>query len=201
MNIIAKEIMSKVNAFDCEAVYCEDSGISVSYDGVEIAKINGGKIKEMDDLNDDEYYRYLLIQRLFENIKRYCSAYEKGKIANNPALSDDYRVLFRVGNTKLAARYDNDRFEFAVWGGNSKECEVFSGYNRARERFAVRSGLIDGEKLFSDAELKLLNYCVFEMSTVIYEENDFKHNKSVRDIMDLERKVDLASGMSVGDEV
>lgn len=34
MNIIEKEIMSKVKAFDCEAVYCEGNGISVTYDGV-----------------------------------------------------------------------------------------------------------------------------------------------------------------------
>ena len=53
MNIIEKEIMSKVNAFDCEAVYCEDSGISVSYDGVEIARINKPHTITQDEVKQD----------------------------------------------------------------------------------------------------------------------------------------------------
>ena len=196
MNTFEKEIMGKVKAFDCKAVYCEDNGISVTYDGVQIAEISGGKIKEKTALSDEEHEQYLHVQRLYENVKQYCSAYKNGHAVKIPALPDGYRELYCVGKTKMAARYDNDRFEFAVWDGNCKEIEVFSDYNEARESFAVRSGLIDREKLFGDEELDALYFCAF----VAHEIIDSLSEDMAELLQGLKRKLDIVIARNLSAE-
>ena len=66
----------------------------------------------------------------------------------------------------MAAKYsDRNEFEFVTWD-RTYDCKgvcqgnYYGDYFAAKEDFAVRSGLVDKERLFSDDELLKLNCCV-----------------------------------------
>lgn len=154
MNIFEKEIMRQVKELDCAAVYRENSNsVSVSFDGNIIAEIHGDTAKKKGSLDEQENEIFLHIERLCRNIANYCTAYENGEPIINPNLSDGFRQLFKIGNAEMAARYDRKSgFEFVVWNDNESP-DFFVSYDKAREKFAVLSGLIDREKIFDDEEL------------------------------------------------
>lgn len=66
----------------------------------------------------------------------------------------------------LAAKYsEHNGFEFVTWDrtyDGTAVCQgnYYSNYLAAKENFAVRAGLVDKERLFSDDELLKLNSCV-----------------------------------------
>ena len=189
MNIFEKEIMQRVKELDCGAVFREsDNSVSVNFDGNIIAEIRGDTAEKIGSLDKQESEIFLHIERLCGNISNYCVAYEKGEPIKNPNLSDGFRRLFKIGKAEMAVRYDRKSgFEFVVWNGNENP-DFFVSYNKAREKFAALSGLIDREKIFDDEELQALYYCVF----VTLEINDAL-NKDMLDLLrEVKRKLDIA---------
>lgn len=199
MNIFEKEIMRRVKECDCDAVYRErGNSVSVTYDGKRIAEIRSGKCEKSSDLTGEESEKFLHIRRLFGNISNYCAAYEKGEPIKNPNLSDGFRRLFQIGKTKMAASYNRKSgFEFVVWNGDVNP-EFFENYDDACEKFAILSGLVDGEKIFDDEELQSLYYCVF----ATLEFNDALNSDTVEFLEKIKRKLDvaIAKNLSVGGE-
>lgn len=189
MNIFEQEIMRRVKEHDCKAVYHEnDNSVSVTFDGNIIAEIHGNTAEKKGSLDEQENEIFLHIERLCRNVANYCTAYENGEPIKNPNLSDGFRRLFKIGNAKMAARYDRKSgFEFVVWSDN-KNPDFFVSYDKAREKFAALSGLIDSEKIFDDEELQALYYCVY----VTLEMNDAL-NKDMLDLLrEVKRKLDIA---------
>lgn len=199
MNIFEKEIMRRVKECDCDAVYRErGNSVFVTYDSKKIAEIRDGKCEKMPELTVEESEKFLRIRQLFGNISNYCSAYENGEPIKNPNLSDGFRQLFQIGKTKMAASYNRKSgFEFVVWSGD-KNPEFFVNYDDAREKFAVLSGLVDGEKIFDDDELQSLYYCVF----MAIEFNNFLNKDTVEFLEKIKRKLDvaIAKNLSAGGE-
>ena len=189
MNIFEKEIMRRVKELDCNAVYHEnDNSVSVTFDGNIIAEIRGEIPQKTGELDVQENEIFLHIKRLCRNIANYCAAYENGEPIKNPSLSDGFRRLFKIGKAEMAARYDRKSgFEFVVWGDNENP-DFFVGYDKAREKFAVLSGLIDREKIFDDEELDVLYYCVF----MTLEINDALNNDMLELLQKVEHKLDVA---------
>lgn len=189
MNIFEKEIMRRVKECDCGTVYRErGNSVSVTYDGTKIAKIHDGKCEKTSELFGEESEKFLRINRLCENVSNYCSAYENGKPVNIPNFSDGYRIIFRVGKAKMAAQYDRKLgFEFVVWSDNENS-DFFVSYDKAREKFAILSGLVDREKIFDDEELQALYYCVF----VTLEINDALNEDMLDLLREVKRKLDIA---------
>ena len=189
MNTFEKEIMRLVKELDCNAVYREnDNSVSVTFDGNIIAEIRGEIPEKTGELDVQESEIFLHIKRLCRNITNYCAAYENGEPIKNPNLSDGFRRLFKIGKTEMAARYDRKSgFEFVVWGDNENP-DFFVSYNKAREKFAVLSGLIDREKIFDDEELQALYYCVF----VTLEINDALNEDMLDLLREVKRKLDIA---------
>lgn len=78
----------------------------------------------------------------------------------------NYRSLAEFNGTVLAAKYfEQSGFEFVTWdrtydGNGVCQGNYYSDYLSAKEDFAVRAGLVDKERLFSDDELLKLNCCV-----------------------------------------
>ena len=88
----------------------------------------------------------------------------------------------------MAARFDRKSgFEFVVWSCEEYPC-FFSNYDKAREKFAVLSGLVDREKIFDDEELEALYYCVYVTS----EMNDALNEDMTKLLNDLGKKLDIA---------
>lgn len=188
MNIFEKEIIRRVKELDCKAIYREGNrSISVAYDGVHIAEIRDGKIKGVPDVSEEEHEKFLHVKRLCANVLNYCTAYENGEPINDPNFSDGYRIIYRVGNAKMAARYDRiSGFEFVVWSDDENP-DFFVSYDMARERFAILSGLVDRERIFDEEELEALYYCVY----VISEMNDTLNEDMTELLKNLAKKLDI----------
>lgn len=197
MNIFEKEIMRRVKELDCNAVYHEnDNSVSVTFDGNIVAEIHGNTAEKKGSLDEQESEIFLHIKQMCTNVANYCTAYENGEPIKNPNLSDGFRRLFKIGKAEMAARYDRKSgFEFVVWSDNENP-DFFVSYDKAREKFAVLSGLIDSEKIFDDEELQALYYCVY----VTLEMNDAL-NKDMLDLLrEVKRKLDIAISKNLSAE-
>jgi len=197
MNYFENEIMRRVKELDCSAVYKErESGVSVTYDGVHIAEIRGGKVEQKPILSSEEHEKFLHIKRLCANVSNYCAAYENGESINIPNFSDGYRIIYQVGGAKMAARFDRKSgFEFVVWSDEEYPC-FFASYDKAREKFAILSGLADREKIFDNEELEALYYCAY----VVSEMNDTLTDDMTELLKNLKKKLDIviAKNLSAG---
>ncbi len=189
MNYFENEIMRRVKELDCSAVYREQNDeISVMYDGAKIAEISYETAEKISGITNEESEKFLHIKRLCANVSNYCAAYENGEPINIPNFSDGYRIIYRVGGAEMAARFDRKSgFEFVVWSCEEYPC-FFSNYDKAREKFAVLSGLVDREKIFDDEELEALYYCVYVTS----EMNDALNEDMTKLLNDLGKKLDIA---------
>ncbi len=197
MNIFEKEIMQRVKELNCGAVYHEnDNSVSVTFDGNIIAEIRGEIPEKTGELDVQESEIFLHIRRLCVNVANYCAAYENGEPIKNPNLSDGFRRIFKIGKAEMAARYDRKSgFEFVVWGDNENP-DFFVSYDKAREKFAALSGLIDREKIFDDEELQALYYCVF----VTLEINDALNEDMIELLREVKRKLDIAISKNLSAE-
>lgn len=64
----------------------------------------------------------------------------------------------------------------------------FASYDKAREKFALLSGLVDREKIFGDDELEALYYYVYVTS----EMNDALNEDMTELLKNLQQKLDAA---------
>ncbi len=88
----------------------------------------------------------------------------------------------------MAARFDRKSgFEFVVWSDEEYPC-FFANYDKAREKFAVLSGLVDREKIFDDEELETLCYCVYAVSEMC----ETLTKDMTKLLNDLGKKLDIA---------
>lgn len=143
----------------------ESSGyISVFSDGKEAAKIFGnGMISAPDNTSDDTYFE---IKKIAGTVSDYCTAYEKAAPLKEEGLSGNYRCLAEFNGTVLAAKYNAEYgFEFVTWdrtfdGKAVCQGNYYTDYAAAKENFAVRSGLVDKDKMFSTEELESIRKCI-----------------------------------------
>ncbi len=142
----------------------KDSCMIVAVDNGAEAKIyDNGTIAALTENVGDEYHDILQAAR---NIYEYCSVYEKAAPLKAERLPENYRCLAEFNGTVLAAKYsDRNEFKFVTWdrtydGMGVCQGNYHSDYFAAKENFAVRSGLVEKERLFSNDELLKLNCCV-----------------------------------------
>ena len=101
-------------------------------------------------------------------MREYVGLYEHAPQMNADGVTD-YRQLAAFGNTVLAATYsEKNGFMFCTWKQNESGDSVFWGdyspnYEYVKEAFAVRSGLVSKDRLFSENESAYLfnNYLHF----------------------------------------
>ena len=137
--------------------------LTVFSDGKEAARIfDNGMISAPDGTSGDAYFE---IKKIAGTVSEYCSAYEKAAPLKAEGLSENYRCLSEFNGTVLAAKHTEYGFEFVTWDRTYDGKAVCQGnyhnnYMAAKEDFAVRSGLIDKDKLFGTEELERIGKCV-----------------------------------------
>ena len=104
----------------------------------------------------DEYRSKIAdIQDEISTVREYVGLYEHAPQMNAADVSD-YRQLAAFGDTVLAATYsEKNGFMFCTWKQNADGDSVFWGdyspnYEYVKEAFAVRSGLVSKDRLFSE---------------------------------------------------
>ena len=142
--------------------------LEVSSDGIPLCRIkyNGQFLSNADQNLSNEYRSKIAdIQDEISTVREYVGLYERAPQMQADGVSD-YRQLATFGDTVLAATYsEKSGFMFCTWKQNESGDSVFWGdyspnYEYVKEAFAVRSGLVSKDRLFSENESADLCRCV-----------------------------------------
>ena len=145
-----------------------DGWLAVSSDGMPLCRVkyNGNCIVNDNPYLSEEYIGKIAeVQNELLTVKEYISLYEHAPQMKAADVSD-YRQLASFGDTVLAATYsEKNGFMFCTWKQNADGDSVFWGdyspnYEYVKEAFAVRSGLVSKDRLFSENESADLCRCV-----------------------------------------
>ena len=107
---------------------------------------------------------------LAAEIKEYTTAVENSPQLKADRLDEAFRLLAQFNGTVFAGRkWQNDQgYQFVTWRLSYDRTGVTLGhyfedqYAAAKEDFAIRSGLIGKEKVFSTEQMKEIHGCVRE---------------------------------------
>ena len=139
--------------------------LEVSSDGIPLCRIkyNGQFLSNADQNLSDEYRsKIAAIQDEISTVREYVGLYEHAPQMKAANVSE-YRQLASFGDTVLAATYsEKNGFMFCTWKQNAGGDSVFWGdyspnYEYVKEAFAVRSGLVSKDRLFSENESAYLD--------------------------------------------
>ena len=145
-----------------------DGWLAVSSDGMPLCRVkyNGNCIVNDNPYLSEEYLGKIAeVQNELLTVKDYVALYEHAQQMKAADVSE-YRQLASFGDTVLAATYsEKNGFMFCTWKQNTDGNSVFWGdyspnYEYVKEAFAVRSGLVNKHRLFSENESADLCRCV-----------------------------------------
>ena len=113
-------------------------------------------------------------------VKDCVALYEKGEPMKVEAASN-YHKFLEYGDTVLGGAYDKGRgFKFATWNQNPDGTYLVYGhymdsYEKAKEDFAIRAGLVNKNKIFSQEQAELIfksvNYARDNCEHVTYDQD------------------------------
>ena len=119
-------------------------------------------------------------------VKEYMRIFERAPALKAVGLEDSYKVLADFGDAVLAGRYCKTGAKFVTWEWDFDRQGVHAGhyfmenYEAAKLDFAVRAGLINEQRLFSDEQLAVIrNSCEFALeddATLSYAEEKQLHS-------------------------
>ncbi|MDE7399986.1 MAG: hypothetical protein K2N06_10725 [Oscillospiraceae bacterium] len=166
MSIFKNEVIRKLDGEGYD-VSADGEWLTVTLNSNAVVKINDSDIIYTDgDFYDKDKSEAAPLSGIVRGIYEYCSSYEKAPPLKAADLSGNYRCLSEFNGTVLAAKYNADfGFEFVTWdrtydGKAVRHGNYYGDYAAAKENFAVRSGLVDGDKLFDNSELDRIQKCV-----------------------------------------
>ena len=120
------------------------------------------------------------------HVKEYMRIFECAPALKAVGLEDTYKVLADFGDAVLAGRYCKTGAKFVTWEWDFDRQGVHTGhyfmenYEAAKLDFAVRAGLVNEQRLFSDEQIAVIkNACEFALeddATLSYAEEKQLHN-------------------------
>ena len=126
-------------------------------------------------------------------VKEYMRIFERAPALKAVGLEDTYKVLADFGDAVLAGRSCKTGAKFVPWEWDFDRQGVHAGhyfmenYEAAKQDFAVRAGLVESQRLFSDEQLAVIrNACAFALeddATLSYAEE--KQLQSVQEQIEL----------------
>ena len=119
-------------------------------------------------------------------VKEYMRVFERASALKAIGLDDTYKVLADFGDAVLAGQLGKKGARFVTWEWDFDRKGVHAGhyhmenYEAAKMDFAVRAGLINEQRLFSDEQLAVIrNTCEFALeadATLSYAEEKQLHS-------------------------
>ena len=127
------------------------------------------------------------------HVKEYMRIFERAPTLKVVGLDDTYKVLADFGDAVLAGRSCKTGAKFVTWEWDFDRQGVHAGhyfmenYEAAKQDFAVRAGLVESQRLFSDEQIAVIrNACAFALeddATLSYAEE--KQLQSVQEQIEL----------------
>lgn len=149
----------------------EDGLLPVELDGAPLCRISKkGAIRFKQE--EQDAVRESLIRGKVSDIVRTVSEYTRlmdpAPYLKAAGLSEKYKLLADFNGTVLAAQETRFGAQFATWDWNDARTALSHGnyypqnYEGAKRDFAVRSGLVDKQRLLSDEQLTEIYRCIHE---------------------------------------
>ena len=127
------------------------------------------------------------------HVKEYMRIFECAPALKAVGLEDTYKVLADFGDAVLAGQLGKKGAQFVTWEWDFDRQGVHAGhyfmenYEAAKQDFAVRAGLVESQRLFSDEQLAVIrDACEFALeddATLSYAEE--KQLQSVQEQIEL----------------
>ena len=146
------------------------------------------------DITDPEVDRQLrMVIQTAAQTKEYMRIFERAPALKAVGLEDSFKVLADFGDAVLAGQLGKKGARFVTWEWDFDRRGVHAGhyhmenYEAAKQDFAVRAGLVESRRLFSDEQLGVIrNACEFALeddATLSYAEE--KQLRSVQEQIEL----------------
>ena len=164
-----REVEQKLLCRGLDARLLEDGLIHVRWDEQPLCSVDRDGIVRFrpTDITGAEVDRQLrtLIQTAGQ-VKEYMQIFERAPALKAVGLEDTYKVLADFGDAVLAGQFGKKGARFVTWEWDFDRQGVHSGhyfmenYEAAKQDFAVRAGLVNEQRLFSNEQLVVIrNAC------------------------------------------
>ena len=167
------EVERKLLCKELDARLLEDGLIHVRWNELPLCSVDRDGIVRFrpTDIAGSEVDRKLrTVIQTAGQVKEYMRIFERAPTMKALGLDDTYKVLADFGDAVLAGRSCKTGAKFVTWEWDFDRQGVHTGhyfmenYEAAKMDFAVRAGLINEQRLFSDEQLAVIkNACEFAL--------------------------------------
>ena len=191
-----QEVEQKLLRKELDARLLEDGLIHVSWHEKPLCSVDRDGIVRFRpaDITGAEVDRQLrTVTQTAAQVKEYMQIFDRAPALKVVGLDDTYKVLADFGDAVLAGQFGKTGARFVTWEWDFDRKGVHAGhyhmenYEAAKLDFAVRAGLINEQRLFSDEQLGVIrNACAFALeddATLSYAEE--KQLQSVQEQIEL----------------
>lgn len=191
-----REMEQKLRRRDLDARLLEDGLIHVRWNEKPLCSVDRDGIVRFRpaDITGPEVDRQLrTVTQTAAQVKEYMQIFDRAPALKVVGLDDTYKVLADFGDAVLAEQFGKTGARFVTWEWDFDRKGVHAGhyhmenYEAAKLDFAVRAGLINEQRLFSDEQLAVIrNSCEFALeddATLSYAEE--KQLRSVQEQIEL----------------
>ena len=191
-----REMEQKLRRRDLDARLLEDGLIHVRWNEKPLCSVDRDGIVRFRpaDITGPEVDRQLrTVTQTAAQVKEYMQIFDRAPALKVVGLDDTYKVLADFGDAVLAEQFGKTGARFVTWEWDFDRQGVHAGhyfmenYEAAKQDFAVRAGLVERQRLFSDEQLAVIrNACAFALeddATLSYAEE--KQLQSVQEQIEL----------------
>ena len=191
-----QEVEQKLLRKELDAKLLDDGLIRVKWNGQPLCSVDRDGIVRFRpaDITGPEVDRQLrTVIQTAGHVNEYMRIFERAPALKAVGLEDTYKVLADFGDAVLAGQLGKKGARFVTWEWDFDRQGVHAGhyfmenYEAAKQDFAVRAGLVESQRLFSDEQLAVIkNACEFALednATLSYAEE--KQLQSVQEQIEL----------------
>ena len=184
-----REVEQKLLRKELDTELLEDGLLHVKWNGNPLCAVdqNGAVRFCPDDIRDAETDRQLrTVVQAAAQTTEYLRMLERTPTLKAVGLDEDYKILADFGDAVLAGRCCKTGAKFVTWEWDFDRQGIHAGhyfmenYEAAKKDFAVRAGLVESQRLFSDEQLAVIkNACEFALeadATLSYAEEKQLHS-------------------------
>jgi hypothetical protein len=191
MTTLQRELKMKLPELDCSGQYDEQTGhLNILYEGAMLCSLHGdGLVAHRHEyhIGNNRSNKYYAVSRECDMIDEYLNAYETAPQIEAEGGSD-YRKLAEHNQIVLAAKdCENHGFMFTTWRQSADRKSLNGGdysrsYDYSKESFAIRSGLINKNRVFIDEEAENLYRCL-SFANEHCEELSFDREQELKELL------------------
>ena len=191
-----REVEQQLLRKELDAKLLEDGLIHVRWNKQPLCSVDRDGIvrfRPADIMGPDVDKQLRTVIQTAGQVKEYMRIFECAPALKAVGLEDTYKVLADFGDAVLAGQLGKKGARFVTWEWDFDRQGVHAGhyfmenYEAAKKDFAVRAGLVNEQRLFSDEQLAVIrNACEFALeadATLSYGEE--KQLQSVQEQIEL----------------